>query len=107
MAVATRIADPANGRPFIGKYTGTTAAQNIHIGFKPAFMIIINQTDGDDVNFWCKDSETTFVNIAAAAATVSAAVARVDNGTVIGFSLPADSDINEDAKVYIVVAWPE
>jgi len=106
MANATRIVD----RPrhyMVGKYTGTTAAQNIHIGFKPALLIIWNQTDGDDVNFWCKDSETTFVNMAAAAATVSAAVARIDNGTEIGFSLASNSDINEDAKVYIFLALYE
>lgn len=106
MANATRIVD----RPrhyFVGKYTGTTAAQNIHIGFKPALLLIWNQTDGDDVNVWCKDSETTFVNIAAAAASVSAAVARIDNGTEIGFSLPSNADINEDAKVYVFLAFYE
>lgn len=106
MAVATRIVD----RPrtyMVGKYTGTTAAQNIHIGFKPALLLIWNQTDGDDVNLWVKDSETTFVNIAAAAAPITAAVARIDNGTEIGFSLPSDSDINENAKVYIFIAFWE
>lgn len=106
MANATRIVD----RPrhyMVGKYTGTTAAQNINIGFKPALLLIWNQTDGDDVNLWYKDSETTFVNIAAAAATVSAAVARIDNGTEIGFSLASNSDINEDAKVYVFIAFYE
>ena len=107
MANATRVADRARG-PFIGSYAGTTAAQNIHIGFKPAFMIIYNQTDGDDVNIWCKNDETTFVNIAAAAATESAAIAAVDNGTVLGFSLPAcNTSVNENAKTFVVVAWPE
>ena len=106
MANATRIADRARG-PFIGKYTGTTAAQNINIGFKPAFILFYNQTDGDDVNIWCKDSETTFVNIAAAAATVSAAITQVDDGTTIGFGLPSNADCNEDAKVYVFIAFPE
>jgi len=89
----------------VGHYTGTTAAQNIHIGFKPAFMIVHNRTDGDDVNLWSMGSLTTFVNIAAAAATVSAAVTPVDNGTEIGFSLPSNADINEDAKVYDFIAF--
>lgn len=106
MAVATRISDKAAGA-FIFSYAGTTAAQNIHIGFKPAFMLIYNQTDGDDVNIWCKNSLTTFVNIASAAATVTAAITAVDNGTVLGFSLPTDSDINEDGKTYVGIAWPE
>ena len=106
MANATRVSDGARG-PFIGSYTGTTAAQNIHIGFKPAMIICWNRTDGDDINLWSKASLTTFVNVATAAATVSAAVTGVDNGTVLGFSLPSNSDINEDAKVYDFIAWPE
>jgi hypothetical protein len=107
MAVATRIADYADGRGNVYSYAGTTAAQKIHLGYKPAFMIFYNQTDGDDVNIWCKNSLTNFVNIAAAAATVTAAITQVDDGTVLGFSLPADSDCNEDGKTYVVIAWPE
>ena len=88
-------------------YAGTTAAPNIHLGFKPSYMIIHNRTDGDVVNIWHTSSQTTFVNIAAAAANISAAVAPVDNGTEIGFSLPADSDINEDGKTYHGIAFYE
>ena len=106
MAVATRISDKASG-PMVFSYAGTTAAQNIHLGFKPAFMIWYNQTDGDDLNFWCKNSITTFVNVAAAAATITAAITQIDNGTVLGFSLPSDSDCNEDGKTYVGIAWPE
>lgn len=86
-------------------YAGTTAAQNIHLGFTPVAMIIANITDGDDVNIWFKPDETSFINIAAAAATVSAAVTVVDNGTVIGFALPSNSDINEDGKTYRGIAF--
>ena len=107
MPAATRIAGRAHGNPLVFSYTGTTAAQNIHLGFKPAFMLIYNQTDGDDVNLWCKNSTTNFVNIAAAAATVTATITQVDDGTTIGFALPADSDINENAKVYVGIAFPE
>lgn len=106
MAVATKIADRV-GTWYVGKYTGTTAAQSIYIGFKPSFIIMYNTTDGDDVNIWCKDSATTFVNIAAAAGTITAAVVGVDDGTGIGFSLPTDSDINENGKVYVFLALPE
>ena len=107
MANATRIADRARG-PFVGSYAGTTAAQNIHIGFKPSFLLIYNQTDGDDVNIWCKNDATTFVNIAAAAATETAAITQIDNGTVIGFSLPAcNTSVNENAKTFVFLAIPE
>lgn len=107
MANATRIADFADGRGNVFSYAGTGAAQNIHIGYKPSFMIFFNRTDGDDVNIWCKDTTTAFINIAAAAGAITATIAAVDNGTEIGFSLPADNDCNENAKTYVVIAWPE
>mgnify|MGYP003403951942 CR=1 FL=1 len=106
MAVATILVNrPRHYAVFT--YVGTTAAQNIHLGFKPSYMIIGNATDGDDVNFWHKSSQTTFINIAAAAANISAAVASIDNGTEIGFSLPSDSDINENGKTYHGIAFYE
>ena len=104
MAAATILVNrPRNYAVFT--YTGTTAAQNIHLGFKPSYMIIHNVTDGDDVNIWHTSSQSTFINVAAAAANVSAAVAPVDDGTTLGFSLPSNSDINEDAKVYHGIAF--
>lgn len=104
MASATRIADRANGAT-IFSYTGTTAAQNIHLGYKPAFMIIYNQTDGDTVCLWCKNSTSTYVTITTAAVTTSATVAQVDDGTTLGFSLGSDAVLNENAKVYVGIAW--
>ncbi len=83
-----------------GTYTGTTAAQTVTVGFQPNWLIIWNQTDGDDVNFWHSSSITTFINVAAAAATITGAVTTTDHG----FSLPTDSDINENAKVYVFIA---
>ena len=105
MANAVRVSDRARG-PFIGTYTGTTAAQNIHIGFKPAYMIISNITDGDTVCFWHASSVTTYVAVTTAAATVTAGVTQVDDGTVIGFSLASDAVLNENAKVYHFIAFP-
>lgn len=106
MAVATRVADQARGY-FIGSYTGTTAAQNIHIGFKPAAIIAWNRTDGDTVWFWSKAVLTTQVSIVLAAATNTATMTQVDNGTVLGFGLPTDAVINENAKVYDFIAFAE
>lgn len=84
-----------------GTYSGTTAAQTITVGFSPSALITWNQTDGDDVNFWHKSSQTTFINMAAAAATITAAVTATDHG----FTLPAsDNDINENGKTYVFIA---
>lgn len=106
MANATRVADRARG-PFVGSYTGTTAAQNIHIGFKPAALIIWNRTDGDTIIYWSKAVQTTYVKVTTAAATETAVIAPVDNGTVLGFSLASDAVANENAKVYDFIAFPE
>lgn len=106
MANATRVSDVSRGW-FIGSYAGTTAAQNIHIGFKPALIIAWNRTDGDTVWLWSKAVLTTQVSIVLAAATNTATMTVVDNGTVIGFGLPADAVINENAKTYDFIAFPE
>ena len=45
------------------------------------------------------------MNVAAAAAKITAAITAVDNGTVCGFSLPSDSDANEDGKTYAFIAF--
>lgn len=108
MANATRIADFARGPVFIGSYVGTTAAQNIHIGFKPAFMVIYNQTDGDKIGIWCKNDTSNVVTIDTEVATEAVAIAQVDNGTVIGFSLAAsEGSLNENGKTYVFLAVSE
>ena len=106
MAVAVRVADKASG-PFVGTYTGTTAAQNIHLGFKPAAMIVWNRTDGTAVWFFSKAVLTTQVSVVLAAATNTATMTLVDDGTVIGFGLPTDAVINANTKVYDFIAFPE
>ena len=106
MANATRVSDQARGY-LVGSYTGTTAAQNIHLGFKPAMLHIWNRTDGDTVIYWSKAVQTTYVGVTSAAATVTAVIAPVDNGTVIGFSLATDAVANENNKVYDFIAFPE
>jgi hypothetical protein len=107
MAVAVRVADRASG-PFVGTYTGTTATQNIHIGFKPAAIIAWNRSDGDTMWFWSKANIVNYVSVVALAATTTAVVAGVDDGTVIGFSLAAsDAIANENTKVYDFIAFPE
>ena len=106
MATATRIADVARG-PFVGKYTGTTAAQNIHIGFKPAYIRAWNRTDGDTEWVWSKDDTANVEVITTAAASAAIAITQVDNGTVLGFGLPSDAVVNENSKVYVFIAFPE
>ena len=106
MANATRIADVARG-PYVGKYTGTTAAQNIHIGFKPSYIKAWNRTDGDTVWEWYKDDTANVAVTTTSVASSAIAITQVDNGTVLGFALPSDAVVNENAKVYVFVAFPE
>lgn len=106
MANATRIADTVRG-VFVGKYTGTTAAQNIHIGFKPGYIRAYNRTDGDTIWEWYKDDIVNVTVITAAVAAAAIAITQVDNGTVLGFALPSNAVVNENAIVYAFVAFPE
>lgn len=106
MANAVRVADKARGW-FIGTYAGTTAAQNIHIGFKPALIIGWNFTDGDKVFIWHSTSVTKVLTIDTEAANECIAITQIDNGTVLGFSLPAcTASVNEDAKTFYFIAFP-
>ena len=113
MANATRLADEARGY-FIGSYSGTTAAQNIHIGFKPASVMAWNVTDGNVLYWWTVASLTTVAALIDAGCsetglTANASViTQVDNGTVLGFALPAcDTVVNENSKVYVFMAFPD
>jgi hypothetical protein len=106
MPAATIVSVKANG-PFVGSYTGTTAAQNIYLGFKPAMIEAWNRTDGDVVFMWSKAILTTLVSIDAEAATESIVIAGVEDASGIGFSLPSNAVVNENAKVYDFIAWPE
>ena len=106
MPAATRVSDKATG-PFIGRYTGTTAAQNIYIGFKPAYIRAWNFTDGDTEWVWSKNDVANLLVITTAAANGAIAVAGVEDATGIGFSLPSNAVVNEDAKVYHFIAFPE
>lgn len=85
-----------------GTYAGTTAALTIQLGFRPNVFMCWNLTDGDDFNILHSSSLTTFVNIASAAATVTATWAQTDHG----ITLPAsDNDINENGKTYAFIAF--
>ena len=106
MPAATRVSDKATG-PFIGSYTGAAAAQNIYIGFKPAYIRAWNLTDGDTEWVWSKNSLTNVLVITTASASVAAVVTGVEDATGIGFALPIDAVINETLKVYHFIAFPE
>ena len=112
MANATRIADYPRGH-FVGSYAGTTAAQNIHIGFKPSLILAWNVTDGNVLYMWTSASLTTVAALVDAGCSETALTAnasvitQVDNGTVLGFALPAcDTVVNENAKTYAFIAFP-
>ena len=112
MAVATRISDQSRGY-FVGSYAGTTATQNIHIGFKPSLILAWNVTDGNVLFMWTAASLTTVAALVDAGCSETALTANasvitvVDNGTVLGFALPAcDTVVNENAKTYAFLALP-
>ena len=106
MPAATRVSDKATG-PFIGQYTGTTAAQNIYIGFKPAYIRAWNATDGDTEWVWTKNDLTAVLAITTAAASSAVVITGIEDSLGIGFALPSNAVVNENAKVYHFIAFPE
>lgn len=105
MANATRQSEMPRSF-YIGRYSGTTAAQNINIGFKPALIIALNWTDGDKLYIWSSHDTSNITTIDTEVATEVVAIAQVDDGTTLGFSLPSNASVNEDAKVYVFLAFP-
>jgi hypothetical protein len=108
MPNATRVADRARGI-YVGTYAGTTAAQNINIGFKPALLLIVNLTDGDKIAIWSETAghATKITTIDTEVANECVTIDAVDDGTSLGFSLPAcTATVNEDGKTFLVVAIP-
>lgn len=81
-----------------GTYTGSGATQAVTVGFKPTFLFLYNDTDGDTVGFVIQgQADGTTPNIAAAVAESAA------NGVTLtssGFSLGSDAIANENAKAY-------
>ena len=107
MPAATRVSDKASGA-FVGSYTGTTAAQNIYIGFKPCYIRAWNLTDGDTEYQWTKNSLTVVLSVVALAASSAAVITGIEDSTGIGFALPASNAIvNLNTKVYHFIAFPE
>jgi hypothetical protein len=84
-----------------GTYSGTTASQTITIGFAPSWIIGWNVTDGDTMFFWHTSSQTTYVKMVAAAASVTAAILPVAHGFTLATS---DSIANEDGITFVFIA---
>lgn len=89
----------------VGTFTGTGAAVNVVIGFKPDYVRIINVTDRDISHEWFRGimADGTSVDDGAALAT------NADNGVsayagTTGEGFTAGTDISENGKVYGYVA---
>jgi len=94
-----------------GKVTGTGAAINIEIGWIPAFVIVMNETDGDRVDMWQRGMAAgTSIAITTAAATQASNGITAYSGSDTpgsekreGFTI--GSTISESAKVLRWSAW--
>ena len=85
-----------------GTYTGNQTARSITLGYRPAFVMGFNQTDGDTA--WGHIDGMTD----ATAIAFTSAVAADTNActiTATGFDLGTSAVINETAKVYWYVAF--
>lgn len=85
----------------VGTYTGTGAAINVILGFKPDFLIVFNYTDGTPVAMWNRavNAAGTAIDIAAAAATNAADGFTAYSGTD-GEGFTAGTDYSTSDKVF-------
>jgi hypothetical protein len=86
-----------------GTYTSTASAQTVTLGFKPSFLIVVNETDGDQVSLKIAGStDATHIVINTAAASVAS------NGLTLntnGFTAGTDTSVCENTKVFRYVAF--
>ena len=90
----------AIGQVKAGTYTGTGAAQQITLGFKPDLFMTFNQTDGDSLVF------STSAHTAATGTSV-ATPAAITNGVTFndtGVSVGTDTSVNENTKTFVYFA---
>lgn len=86
----------------VGTYDGNGAAQNISLGFIPAFLLIVNVEDGDLVGLWFDGMAAgTNVDIAAAAVTNAAdGITRYTGSSTAGEGFTVGTDYSENEKTY-------
>ncbi len=88
-----------------GTYTGTAGAQSVTLGFKPSFVLIVNETDGDSASIKIAGStDATHVKIELAPATVASQGVTL---TATGFSVGTDNSVSENLKVFRYFACRE
>lgn len=86
----------------VGKFTGTGAAVNVLLGFKPDFVMIINVTDGDIIGAAIRGAHaagaSTDIGAAAASNADNALTLTYEGADGEGFT--AGTDFSEADKVY-------
>jgi len=85
-----------------GKYTGTGAIKNIVLGFKPDFVLLFNQTDGDVAAMAIRNvtPADAAIDIAAAVAGNAADGITLDYAGADGEGFSVGTDYSENTKVY-------
>lgn len=86
----------------VGKYTGTGAAVNVVLGFKPDFLLVTNITDGDIIGSAFRDGTAAgaSTDIGAAAATNADNALTLTYAGADGEGFTAGTDFSESGKVY-------
>jgi hypothetical protein len=86
-----------------GTYTGTGAALSVTLGFRPTYLKVFNQTDGDTTVEFIDGmtAATGIVTTTAVAAVASQGITLASTG----FGLGTDAGANETGKVYLYIAF--
>lgn len=90
----------------VGTYTGTGAVINISLGWVPAFVMVINVTDGDVIGMWFNGmTDGTAIDIAAAvAANAADGISDYAGSTTAAPGFTVGTDYSENTKVFRYLA---
>ena len=103
--------------PVISSYTGTGVAQNVEVGFVPYLLIVVDVTDGTNIVLWSEENSGFMadgkdINIVDDAVVGNAANGitgydGADASSGPGFTVGTDSEVNENAKTFVYIAFRE
>lgn len=93
----------------VGQVTGTGAAINVVLGFKPDKVEIVNRTSGATMEWFrgagtAGGSKKTVVAGTVTVVTGAASIADYAGTTGDGFTIPADAQVNVNTQIIDYVA---
>lgn len=91
-------------QPVSGTYTSNGSANNVTLGFNPAFILVINESDGDTIGFWIEGMANAELQKVVDSGTGTTDLSFVtSNGITVSsgvVTFGTDAALNENTKVF-------